>query len=74
MPPTGLILTPTKTLTKTRWLIEYNKKKWEIDFISPDLVIAEIELEDINEEFELPDWVGLEITDCEEYYNNNLAK
>jgi adenylate cyclase len=37
------------------------------------LVIAEIELKDINEPFARPGWLGKEVTDDPRYYNVSLA-
>ena len=36
--------------------------------------LAEIELSDINESFELPPWVGEEVTGDPNYYNSVLAE
>ena len=36
------------------------------------LVVAEIELEDENEEYERPDFIGEEVTGDKKYYNSNL--
>ena len=38
------------------------------------LVIAEIELENKNQQFELPDFIGEEVTDDARYYNACLFK
>lgn len=36
--------------------------KWEIDFFDCGTVIAEVEVPDININFDLPEWLGKEIT------------
>jgi adenylate cyclase len=49
---------------------------WEIDEFLGDnagLIVAEIELDDEREAFDLPSWLGLEVTHDERYYNFNLA-
>ena len=49
---------------------------WEVDEFFGDnapLVTAEIELPDENTVVELPDWIGLEVTNDHRYKNNNLA-
>lgn len=49
---------------------------WEIDYFLDDndgLIIAEIELPDININLILPEWIGDEITDDTRYANSNLA-
>jgi CYTH domain-containing protein len=38
------------------------------------LIVAEIELDDENEEFEIPSWLGKEVTADYRYLNSNLAK
>ncbi|WP_412467300.1 CYTH domain-containing protein [Pedobacter sp. KLB.chiD] len=63
-------------LSKTRYEIEFNGKLWEIDVFSGDnegLIVAEIELESEEETFDLPDWIGKEVTEEERYYNSNLT-
>ena len=50
---------------------------WEIDkFVGENegLVIAEIELENEKQSFNLPDWIDKEVTDDSRYYNSNLVK
>ena len=49
---------------------------WEVDEFfgaNAPLVTAEIELPDENTVVELPDWIGLEVTNDHRYKNNNLA-
>jgi CYTH domain-containing protein len=38
------------------------------------LIIAELELASEDEDFEKPDWLGVEVTGRPEYYNSNLVK
>ena len=50
-------------------------RKWEVDVFhghKEGLVLAEIELEDENEVFEKPEWLGEEVTGQPEYYNANM--
>lgn len=64
-------------LSKTRYIVEYDGKKWEIDEFHNQLeglVIAEIELDDSNESFSLPPFVGREVTGDPAYYNSTLSK
>lgn len=63
-------------ISKTRHLINYKGKVWEVDeFSNPKgLVIAEIELADINEPIEIPEWVGTEVTGDHRYSNSNIIK
>jgi len=53
-----------------------DRKIWEVDvFSSPidTLVLAEIELDDINEDFVRPDWLGEEVTQDPSYSNLSLS-
>lgn len=55
---------------------EQDGKTWEIDEFSGDnegLIVAEIELNDENESFVLPEWVGEEVTGDLRYYNSRLT-
>ena len=64
-------------ISKTRYLVSFKSKKWEVDVFHGDnegLIIAEIELKDEDEEFEIPDWIGNEITGDKKYYNSNLSE
>ena len=57
--------------------IENSARYWEVDkFLGEHegLWLAEIELGSLDEEIELPDWIGEEVTYNAEYYNCNLAK
>ena len=64
-------------ILKRRYLIQYHKHLWEIDVFEGDnkgLVIAEIELESVNEHFEKPAWLLEEVTNDPRYLNANLVK
>ncbi|GGK02348.1 CYTH domain-containing protein [Luteimonas terricola] len=61
---------------KRRHLVRHGGHLWEVDEFLGDnagLVVAEIELESADEDFERPDWLGVEATDCPRYYNLALA-
>ena len=63
-------------VAKIRYEINFKGKDWIVDeFIDKNfgLFIAEIELSSEDEKFELPDWVGKEVTDDPRYYNSNLS-
>jgi len=67
------------SVQKTRYIfhIENSERYWEVDRFHGEhegLWIAEIELGSLDEEIELPDWIGEEVTYNAEYYNCNLAK
>ncbi|HFD12144.1 MAG TPA: CYTH domain-containing protein [Crenotrichaceae bacterium] len=59
-------------IEKTRYLVPDDGNTWEIDVFgakNTGLIIAEIELENINQQVNLPEWVGKEVTDEKRYYN-----
>ena len=62
---------------KTRYFVKHTGMLWELDVFSgtnEGLVMAEIELESEMQLFELPDWVGKEVSDDPHYYNASLAQ
>ncbi|MEP3890376.1 MAG: CYTH domain-containing protein [Hellea sp.] len=63
-------------IEKKRWLVSAGNLTWEVDEFMGDnqgLVVAEIELEDESQSFEMPVWVGKEVTDDARYYNSSLS-
>ena len=63
-------------IDKRRHLVRHGDHLWEVDEFFGDnagLVVAEIELSSPDEEFELPQWAGREVTDQARYYNLALA-
>ena len=66
----------TTLIEKTRHYIEHKGHTWEVDEFhgkNNGLIVAEIELESEDEKFEIPDWIGEEVTQNDRYYNMNLA-
>jgi len=64
-------------IEKTRHIVEIDGHVWEIDeFIADNagLIVAEIELDDPDEPFEKPTWLGEEVTFDARYYNTKLSK
>ena len=62
-------------IEKIRYEITINQHTWEIDEFFGDnngLIIAEIELQNENDFFEIPDFIGKEVSDDSRYYNANL--
>lgn len=62
-------------ISKTRYCVPYGGFMWEIDCFDNDnegLVIAEIELPNEHTTFEMPDFIGREVTGDARYYNSNL--
>jgi adenylate cyclase len=63
-------------IEKTRYLVKHADHTWEIDVFEGDnkgLIVAEIELTDVDESFERPEWLGEEVSDDPRYYNVCLA-
>ncbi|MBC7487339.1 MAG: CYTH domain-containing protein [Cytophagaceae bacterium] len=64
-------------IQKIRRNIDFNGKCWEVDeFLSKHqgLWVAEIELENADEKFALPAWVGREVSAEKEYFNSYLSE
>ena len=61
---------------KTRHLVEYRGKIFEIDEFHGEnagLIVAEVELESEGDRVDRPAWLGVEVTSDPRYYNVNLA-
>ena len=66
----------TSSIQKTRYNIEYAVHTWEVDVFTGDntgLIIAEIELQNEDEQFEKPEWVGQEVSHDNRYTNASLS-
>ena len=62
-------------IEKTRHYIETRNHTWEVDEFhgrNEGLIVAEIELESEDELFDIPKWVGKEVSNDPRYYNMNL--
>lgn len=65
------------TLEKDRYAITVGGKVWDVDVFHgklAGLIVAEIELEDERERFELPEWAEKEVSDDARYYNVQLIR
>jgi len=72
-----LLLSKTKPITKTRFLINFKNHIFEVDEFydsNAGLIIAEVELNNADEVFEKPEWLGKEVTGDLKYYNVMLAQ
>ncbi len=61
-----------RCLEKVRHFVPIGAHTWEIDVFegsNQGLVVAEIELSSIDEEFERPPWLGVEVSNDPRYYN-----
>lgn len=64
-------------IDKTRYLVPHEGHVWEVDEFHGEnegLIVAEIELESLDETFVLPEWAGIEVSDDPRYYNVSLAQ
>ena len=64
-------------IEKVRYKVPYKGNIWEIDeFLGANkgLVLAEIELEDENEDFSHPPWLGREVSGDVRFYNSFLSR
>ncbi len=63
-------------IEKVRYKVQWGKDVWEIDEFSGEnegLVVAEIEIPSEDYRFELPLWIGEEVTNNPRYLNANLV-
>lgn len=61
---------------KERYKANLQGFDWVVDVFRLDndgLIIAEIELESVNQEFYKPEWIGKEVTYLPQYYNQSLS-
>jgi CYTH domain-containing protein len=64
-------------IEKDRYNVIIGGLKWDIDEFhgaNEGLVIAEVELEEENQQIKLPEWVGQEVSHEPKYYNSNLVQ
>jgi len=64
-------------IEKIRYKIQYDNHTWEVDVFSGEnegLIVAEIELNSVDEKFRKPDWIGEEVSDDPRYYNVCLVE
>ena len=72
-----LLLCEPSLLEKNRYIIEHGSHTFEVDVFfgaNDGLIIAEVELQDENEFFTRPDWLGKEVTGDPKFYNVALSK
>ncbi len=64
-------------IEKIRYLVSCGAHTYEVDeFLGENegLIVAEVELNAVDEQFEKPDWLGDEVTGQEKYYNAALSR
>jgi CYTH domain-containing protein len=72
-----LLLCGDAQIEKRRYLVKCGKHIYEVDEFYGDnegLVVAEIELDDEEETFEKPAFLGEEVTGDKKYYNSHLTR
>lgn len=63
-------------IEKSRYLVEYDGLTWEVDEFhgaKEGLIVAEVELQAEDQTFNLPPFIGKEVTGDPAYYNSNLG-
>lgn len=72
-----LYLCEPGVIDKVRWLVPWQGHTFEVDEFGGEnagLVIAEVELQEENEFFERPPFLGKEVTGDRRYYNSQLRQ
>src|SRR4051794_10421488 len=63
-------------VSKRRYKINIEGKLWEVDEFLGDnegLIVAELELDNETEQFNLPEWIATEVSGDQRYYNSELS-
>mgnify|MGYP000857318960 CR=1 FL=1 len=71
-----LLLCEDFVIDKTRYIIPFNEVIFEVDVFegaNKGLIIAEVELQSTDQQFEKPDWLADELTGNERFYNAYLS-
>ena len=69
------VLCERPLIEKVRYKVGSGGLTWEIDEFEGDnkgLIVAEVELSDVAQAIELPNWAGDEVTGDPKYFNSNL--
>ncbi|MBN2765203.1 MAG: CYTH domain-containing protein [Paludibacteraceae bacterium] len=72
-----LSLCDPRKIDKYRHEVIYDGKLFEIDEFVGDnegLILIEVELMNVNEQFNAPEWLGMEVTGDFRFYNSFLTK
>lgn len=72
-----LALSVSAVIEKTRYFLPVEGKTWEVDVfegLNEGLLLAELELSNVDEKFEVPDWVIQEVSEDVRYYNAYLSQ
>ena len=66
-----------RSLRKFRYTIAFKGRNWEVDVFQDKLdglIIAELEVESEDASFDLPEWIGKEVSDDPQYFNSVLIE
>ncbi len=69
-------LCPSPVIVKTRHIVFFGGHRWEVDEFHGDLqglTLAEIELPSIDTKYQIPPFVGKDVTNDPRYYNSRLT-
>ena len=64
-------------IEKYRWKVPFDSLIWEVDVFlgaNQGLVLAEVELESVDQEVQFPSWIGQEVSYDSRYFNGALSK
>lgn len=64
-------------IEKYRWVIPFRSLVWEVDVFlgqNKGLVVAEVELDQVDQSIDYPEWVGQEVSHDYRYLNGALSK
>ncbi|KKW91478.1 MULTISPECIES: CYTH domain-containing protein [Sphingobium] len=67
----------SEVIEKVRYRVVHDGMTWEVDvFDGPveGLILAEVEMRSVDQRFDLPDWVGAEVTDDPRFRNSAIAQ
>ncbi len=70
-------LAVASVIEKTRYRVRCGSHVWDLDVFEGEnagLVLAEVELDAEDADFERPDWAGEEVSDDPRYYNASLSQ
>ncbi|MCC3860284.1 CYTH domain-containing protein [Pseudemcibacter aquimaris] len=63
-------------ILKTREIYEIDGLKWELDIFEGEnsgLMVAEVELQSADQDINIPDWIGPDVTQYGNFYNATIA-
>jgi len=72
-----LDLARPNVVEKTRYLVPHGGLTWEVDVFAgahAGLVLAEVELQAVDQAIAMPDWAGPEVSHDDRYANASLAR